>query len=90
MTDDNALHCEAAAYARANAAEERARKLEAELELIRAQLVEAGEEINTLIGAGDAMRFSMPLAALAGKSAWDEARKLPAVRRVLWAEVAAR
>ncbi len=40
MTDYNALQCEAAAYAKANAAEERARKLEAELELLRRELAE--------------------------------------------------
>jgi hypothetical protein len=35
MTDYNALHCEAAAYARANAAEERVRVLENEIALWR-------------------------------------------------------
>lgn len=40
MTDYNALQCEAAAYARANAAEERARQLEAELERVRRELAE--------------------------------------------------
>lgn len=33
MTDYNALHCEASAYARANAAEARVKELEAEIEI---------------------------------------------------------
>lgn len=38
MTDYNALRCEAAAYARAHAAEERARELEAEVERLRREI----------------------------------------------------
>lgn len=76
MTDYDALACEAAAYARANAAE-------AEVERLRGLLAEAEEAIRDLVRAGDAMRFSMPTAAMAGKSAWDDVRNQPAVRRAL-------
>jgi len=55
----------------------------AEVERLRGLLGDAEEAILDLVRAGDAMRFSMPTAAMAGKSAWDDVRNQPAVRRAL-------
>lgn len=57
--------------------------LNARVREVERGLSDAEEAIRDLVGAGDAMRFSMPTAAMAGKSAWDDVRSHPAVRRAL-------